>query len=264
MSTAQYTADEILWQLDEFAKHWGVPIFDGGQAYPAECRLSCYRDDQYWAIAMEELVFGPNGRGHGGILTNVLSFGNCLRVKVGGRNYHQFRFTFDGPEGPTFAFADPPDDVHSPWEYLHPNARTIRIRDQVVPIEIDPKAYEEMGIRLLDPPRIKGHELLRGLPLKYRRMLLCTDGERGKKFLKSKLAPLFMQLDEWYHPKLQESEVRRGDAEWPHQSESFQLLAKAMVAGDPSLYKPTLPPNTHWSNWPRAGMYERPVGTVGN
>jgi len=180
-------------------------------------------------------------------------------VKIGGDNLHQFHFTSDGPDGPTFAFTDPPDEtIHSPWEYLHPDARTMRIRGETIPIETDPNAYEQMGIRLLDPPRIKGHELLRGLPLKYRKMLLCAnDNERLKKILKAKRSPLFLQLDEWRHHS-------RQDYERPSESESFRMLAEAMVAGDPSRYQPTQPPNTHWSHWPRAGMFERPVGTVGN
>jgi hypothetical protein len=31
------------------------------------------------------------------------------------------------------------------------------------------------------------------------------------------------------------------------------MLAKVLVTGDAAHYKPTKPPNTHWSNWPGGG-----------
>ena len=36
-------------------------------------------------------------------------------------------------------------------------------------------------------------------------------------------------------------------------TECFRMLAKAIAANDASLYRPTEPANTHWSNWPFAG-----------
>lgn len=39
----------------------------------------------------------------------------------------------------------------------------------------------------------------------------------------------------------------------PGSYETWQLIAKVLATGDPTLYKPTLAPNSHWSNWPDAG-----------
>jgi hypothetical protein len=39
----------------------------------------------------------------------------------------------------------------------------------------------------------------------------------------------------------------------PGSYETWQLVAKVLVTGNPSLYKPTLPPTSHWKNWPEAG-----------
>lgn len=39
----------------------------------------------------------------------------------------------------------------------------------------------------------------------------------------------------------------------PSSYETWQLLAKVIVSGDASLYKPTLEPNSHWKNWPESG-----------
>lgn len=39
----------------------------------------------------------------------------------------------------------------------------------------------------------------------------------------------------------------------PGSYETWQLIAKVLTTGDPTSYKPTLTPNSHWSNWPDAG-----------
>lgn len=40
----------------------------------------------------------------------------------------------------------------------------------------------------------------------------------------------------------------------PSSHETFQLLAKVVAENDSSLWKPTLPPNNHWSNWTNGHM----------
>lgn len=39
----------------------------------------------------------------------------------------------------------------------------------------------------------------------------------------------------------------------PGSYETWQLIAKVIVTGNPSEYKPTLEPTSHWKNWPDAG-----------
>jgi hypothetical protein len=193
------------------------------------------------------LIFSPHAEGHNGVITWLFSYGNCMRIKVPAIGPHVFRFSSDGPEGPTFVI-----EGGRRWEHVRPGVRSIRIRGNIVPIETDPAAYEEMGIDLLDPPRIKGHELLRALPRKHRNELLLTDEERRIKFKKSARPPMLLQLDEWYHPDAMMDEL-------PSKCETFQLIADVLTTGDPHKYAPRRLPNTHWSNWPDAGMLERPI-----
>ncbi len=42
-----------------------------------------------------------------------------------------------------------------------------------------------------------------------------------------------------------------GDA--PGGYETSPLIAEVLVSRDPSRFRPTLPPNNHWTNWPEAG-----------
>jgi hypothetical protein len=39
----------------------------------------------------------------------------------------------------------------------------------------------------------------------------------------------------------------------PSSYETWQQIAKVLATGDTSYYRPTLEPNTHWSNWPESG-----------
>lgn len=58
--------------------------------------------------------------------------------------------------------------------------------------------------------------------------------------------PEVLRLDQWNHPDLV-SGLR------PSDSETFHQIADVLATGDLSRYAPSLPPNTHWSNWPESG-----------
>src|SRR5208337_2732033 len=97
MAERAFTSKEILSQLDSFADRGGVPFFDNGQCYPIECRLMIYCGKEHWGITLEEVHFSPGAGGerkggHLGVRTNIYSYGNGLRVKVGGNNLYGFNF----------------------------------------------------------------------------------------------------------------------------------------------------------------------------
>lgn len=69
--------------------------------------------------------------------------------------------------------------------------------------------------------------------------------------------PELMTIDQshhrrWYCSHSPDHGGHRGDA--PSSYETYRLIAEVLATRDPSRYKPTLKPNTHWSNWPEAGM----------
>ncbi|MBL8798692.1 MAG: hypothetical protein JNM56_32660, partial [Planctomycetia bacterium] len=39
----------------------------------------------------------------------------------------------------------------------------------------------------------------------------------------------------------------------PSASNTFRMLSRMLVGGDPAFYKPTEAPNTHWKFWPNGG-----------
>ncbi len=138
------------------------------------------------------------------------------------------------------------------WKYgleVNPNVSSIQIRDQVIPIDLSDGFLRQKGIPVEElgqhPQRgtrnLSGQHLLWSLLPENRDLLLATEEEKRRR-IPPDLAK-FMQLEEWYHPALIQNNSQ------PSESITFQMLAEAIKSGDASRYKPTKPPNTHWTNW---------------
>lgn len=226
---------EILDQLDKCAADvLDFPVLNHGYGYPADVRLSAYRDAKAWAIFIEKLEAYNRSQEHEHLRTELFVFGNDVAHGPGWLR-SGLLLTGDGPGGPLF------DEADIVGQRISPSATDMTIRGKVVPITTDPDAYDEAGIELSEPPSIQGFELLRFLAPKHRNRLFATDKEIAERL--GRRMPLLLRLDEWHHP----------DEEKPSDTECFLMLAKAIAADDASLYRPTEPPNTHWSNWPFAG-----------
>ncbi len=248
---------EIIQQLNEASSGPRYAFPDFSMFHPVDARLSAYRTDAEWALVIETLVFSDAGVGaHDGCQTMLFCYGSDLPQSPGVVYPHLY-VTGDGPTGPLF---DPMVDT-----LISPTATNMTIRNKVVPITTDPAEYAAAEIRLalssrdtkswvhhlaagLDlgqPPRIEGYELLRLIAPKYRRLLFATEAEIVERI--GEPMPLLLRLDEWWHPD-------RNNGATPADSESFQMIAEVIAQNDPSHYRPTVPPNTHWSNWPMTGM----------
>jgi hypothetical protein len=230
-----YTQEEILAQLDECARGFTFPMLDNGYVYPADTRLSAFRDDSRWALIIEVLGFNPRAGGHSGIENCLYCFGNCLRRPPGTANEDFLSVTDDGPEGPTF---------NEDEECVSEKARSIRIRGRTVALKLTPADLAQKGIELEEAPHVTGAELLRSLIPEYRGLLLAIEEELRERVPPD--LPLAMRLDAWHHPDL------AGD-ELPSRSETFRLIAEVLVSGDTARYRPTKDANTHWKNWPDGG-----------
>lgn len=235
-SRKPFSAESILQQLDGCAEDCHFPMLDNGYVYLAESRLSTYQDDYRWAIIIEVIGFNYRAGGHNGIENCLYVFGNCLTFNPGINNDNFLYMTGDSNDCPAF------DEEYQ--ESLNPITSTIKIRDKVIQIKHDIRFYLEKGIVLEEPSKIMIWEFLRGLVPEYRQDLLATEAELRERIPVD--IPEFMRLEEWYHPDL-------ADGEKPSQNETFQLLARAMTAGDPAVYQPTKQPNNHWRNWPMGG-----------
>lgn len=231
-----YAASEILDQLDRCAEAFTFPILDNAYVYPADTRMTLFRDETRWAIVIEVLGFNSHMGGTGGIDDALYCFGNCLRRPPGISPEDTLRPVSDGDSGPLFE-----EDGLT----VRCGATDLRIRGSRVDLPRRPEHYLERKILLEMPPDIQGFELLRGLLPEHRDLLLATDEEIRARIPAD--LPQVLRLDEWSHPDISE-----GDS--PSESPTFQALAKVLETGDPTLYRPRRKPNTHWSRWPEGGV----------
>lgn len=86
-------------------------------------------------------------------------------------------------------------------------------------------------------------EVVRELVPEHRDLLLADESEL--RALVPVDLPEILRLEAWHHPDVL--------VERPSREETFRLIAKVLDTGNPHDYRPTLAPNTHWSNWPESG-----------
>ena len=232
-----YSTTDILDQLDRCATAYTFPILDNAYVYPADTRMTLFRDSERWAIVIEVLGFNSHMGGTGGIDDALYCFGNCLGRAPGISPESTLRPVTDGDSGPLF---EPPDGMTVRFE-----AADLRIRGQSVEVPRQPEHYLQRDVFLESPPDLQGFELLRGLLPEHRELLLATD-EEIQALLPPDL-PRLLRLDEWNHPDVSEGDL-------PSESSTFQALAEVLETGDATLYKPRNKPNTHWSRWPEGGI----------
>jgi hypothetical protein len=134
------SASEILSQLDRCAKAYTFPILDNAYVYPADTRMSLFRDAERWAIVIEVLGFNSHMGGTGGIDDALYCFGNCLGRPPGISPESTLRPVADGGSGPLFAA---PDGMT-----LRQEANDLRIRGRSVEVPRDVEHYLQRDIFL--------------------------------------------------------------------------------------------------------------------
>lgn len=235
---------EILNQLDDqssFEKE-NFPKFGESFRY-IDSRMSVYGNKENWGLIIESIEVNLQSISHGGNLNVTFIFGNLLLNPLGLKNKNFMSITSNANDKPVFG-----EFNHADYDYLLPEAKSICLRGHKVPIP-DIKVYVKKGINLLNPEEIEPHELLRALTPEYREHFFLTEEEKQKEFKEP--LPKLLQLEEWRHPLSFDD----GTREKPSESETFQLIAKVIETCDPSLYRPTEPPNTHWKNWMISDKY---------
>jgi|MudIll2142460700_1097286.scaffolds.fasta_scaffold118528_2 hypothetical protein len=231
----EMTRKVILDQLDACAREFTFPMLDNGYIYPVDQRMHIMRSDTMWMILIEAVGFNPRAGGIDGIQNCLHLFGSDLHRQPGTAN-EDFLNPFDYHQEKVF-------DEEYLWE-VNPHLEHIIIRGQRVPVDLRPEQLTAKGIALIEPPKIDPPALLRSLVPEYRNLLLATPDELAQRNPHG--IPRCLVLEEWNHPDV------RGE-QLPSQSETFQMLASVIETGRLDEYRPSLPPNTHWSNWPEGG-----------
>jgi hypothetical protein len=243
-----FDPEEILSVLDRCCETFTFPMLDNGYVYLAATRLSLYRSATDWAMAIEVFGFSPRA---GLPDTSIQTFASRLhdrnpppryvtqdayKAYLANNPHNEYRSVLPVHEGPW-------QDARE-REYVAPQADAVVVRNEAIalPCVAD---YGRHGIELEQAPRVQVFELCRYLAAIARERVLTTPRERRVSVLPE--MEQILQLNEWNHPNVVEDEER------PSGSETFQQLARVLATGDVTLYQPSQPPNTHWSNWPEGG-----------
>ncbi|TWV93323.1 DUF7003 family protein [Chitinophaga pinensis] len=233
---ATFTAADILAQLDAYAEKFEFPMLDNGYVYLADSRLSVYGDKERWVLLVELVGYNYRAGGHNGIENCLYFFGNCLPFPPGIQNFNFLLATDDSEDGPTFH----PEDR----DRLHPEAVSMLLNGEKIPVSQDSAYYNARGVELKDATAIRIWELLRALIVDHKEGFLAQEEEIRVRIPKD--LPLILRLDEWHHNDLAGEEM-------PSAVETFQLIAKMLETGDPACYQPVKAANNHWKNWPAGG-----------
>lgn len=228
---------EILRELDCEAESYVFPMLDNGYYHHGDQKLTIFRDGNKWAILLEILAYHNHEICLNGITTIANVFGNCLT----GWNDNDSFYYFANNDGIDAFLYDETNNV----SYLNPAAKTIKVRDVIVPIIFDRNHYLSKNIVLEHDDKITPWEFMRGLIPEFSNLFWLTREDIANKIPID--LPVFMVLVDWHHPDLLEDEK-------PSDTETFRLLADVIVTGDKSLYHTDEINNTHWTNWPKGGQ----------
>ena len=256
---ALFTEAEILEQLDETAMQFEpsapksqrnlqyefILDLEHGYCETAGSRIHLFADSARWAIVMEKCGYMNRG---GRAEIELDYFGNCVDYPEGteyGNDARRSNVTYieliSGEEYERITAQ--PDDEHT-FEKISPDAGEVTVHGQLVPLNHDADAYAALGIDLEQDddsrPLIGFSDLVRYLSDTQPALVQATD-EEVRQHLPADL-PEILVLDQFHFHSAYGDQL-------PGSTELYQLIAKVLVARDADLWKPTLPPNNHWSNW---------------
>ncbi|MFK3979749.1 DUF7003 family protein [Micromonospora sp. NPDC050397] len=237
-------ADGILAVFDRMAEQLRFPEPEHPHYYLMAARLHAYSEADRWALVVETVGYNPRAAN----VVNVLHrLGDSIVGIEDDEVWHHNRVD---------NFLDLFEE--QPWP---PRYRQVPIIVRGRPLLVDAATT------------IRPEELFRLLVPEHRDLLLADETEL--RHLVPADLPRVLRLDDWHHvalrvqPPSAERERRRRQHEIlarhtppeqrvpfevrPSDVETYRQIAEVLATADPAHYRPTAPPNTHWSNWPMSG-----------
>ncbi|WP_335933705.1 DUF7003 family protein [Streptomyces sp. PTD5-9] len=206
-------ANDILAQLDACAAEFKIPHPDNGYFYAVDARMHLYREPGRWALIIETVGYNPR---MGNLVNVVGAYGNCLITGEPGCESEGIHSRIENME-----------EIDDQETYA--GGAPMVVRGRTPAVEGEPGEPLEVVFRRLVP--------------EYRDLILADEAE-----VRSRIPgdlPKVLQLEEWHQPEDIETP--------PSMSETYQQIAEVLASGDVGRYRPSLSPNTHWSNWPDSG-----------
>ena len=257
---ARFVANDVLEFLDNCVidePYWFFMDLEHGCFYTANSRLTLYADESRWEIVFERSSYANRA---GRIEVELNFYGNDLHNL--GRAGADERFSCNAKRV-TLVDGDALHEIESGFESISPAATSVRLRGEPVKIPTTKEGFakwvpdiheEDDDDSDEESPRPRFEDLARFLAFEYADLCHATDAE--KRLCVPGDLPEIMTVDEWHHRSYSyysngPDKAVMGDP--PSTYETFPLLAEVLVTGDPSRFRPKLPPSNHWTNWPEAG-----------
>lgn len=248
----KYTRETILNDLEKLEGRF-FPDLEHGYFHTAGNRITLFADAERWALVFEKSGFA--NRAYAGQI-ELNYFGNCLTNL---ETYGADEQLISNAKWIDIISADELEKIEGEFETLSEQAAVVKVRGKSIPIEHDLSKYVERGIEL--EPNDSGD-----LPITFESLIRYLDETHPELFRASndelrlclpKDLPLLMKIDEWHHKPYNDAMSEYHDGQIfgtpPSKYETFRLIADVLVSRDTSLWKPTLPANNNWRNWPEAG-----------
>lgn len=211
---AERQVSQILGQFDWASAEFRFPDLGHGYYYAVDARLHAYSDAGRWALIVEAVGYSPRG----GNLFDVLHvFSNSLTSGSPGFENEDFLPRVDN------------------FVEVEGEAETYR---EAVPVVVRGHSLDVTA-----PAGTRLEDVFRQLIPAHRELMLAEESELRRRIPAD--LPEVLRLDEWHQPDIIDRQ--------PSETETYRLLAEVLATADPTRYTPTLPPNTHWSNWPDSG-----------
>lgn len=287
------TVTEILNNLDDTPKQGDyISFVELGHAYSylIDSRLNIFHSaDGRWAIAVERLGYNPRA---GAILLDIYYYGNCL-CNLDEYNHQNSNYYSVLPIDQEKFAATTDGEILQPYaDYWIVRGEKVALshnKQDYLNAGIELKEYEPNEISIEEVGRllIKTHrnlfratdeELYRSLPLDLEKILILDEWHhrdytemiihqftdthlRATYELNKELSGIneyvdyetFVEMIRHSGHETSKYNQQQYETSRPGSYETWQQIAQVIVAGDPSLYKPTLHPNTHWKYWPESG-----------
>jgi len=285
------TEEQILSKLDNYKLGYYCQFIDLGHPYAVliDSRLNIFRgDNDNWGIAAERLGYNPRA---GGIMLDICYYGNCL-INLEHYNGQDINYYTVSPvDWDSFIDAIDGETLKPNAEYWIVRGEKVKlshdkqnyIRTGIELIEDEPNAIRvEEAARLAiignrKVFRATDNELYKSLTSDLKKILVIdewyhkdfneiiqpfiSDEHLKQTFDMSKLLKEQLGMsEEAFAAMCRQQEARTEEwnqSQWqdnrPSSYETWQLIAKVIVTGDTSFYKPTFEANTHWKNWLDSG-----------
>ncbi|NJM81033.1 MAG: hypothetical protein HC854_18065 [Flavobacterium sp.] len=285
------TEQEILNTLDHSNDSFYCTFVPLGHfySYLIDVRLNVFRNDNgNWAIAIERLGFNPR---EGYVALEIYYYGNCLENLEYYNNRPTSSYCIYPIDSDNFIETIDNVVLKNDAKYWLVRGEQVALqytKQDYKNAGIELKEYEPNTISAdevaklavlnhRDLFRATDQELYKSIPKDLKKILVLDEWfhkdfewQLTPKMTEDQLQKIYdfnekvtgmagLTLEE-FKKMTREQEATNDDYKktiWennrPSSYETWQLIAKVIVSNDPTLYKPTLQPNTHWSNWLDSG-----------